>query len=353
MVNFLLGKQFGFTKYPCFLCMWDSRDRALHYTKKDWPMQEELVPCKERNVINDPLVDRDRIIFPPLHIKLNQAVHQGSGQGCDCFTYFCQAFPGLTMEKLKAGIFDSPQILQLIRHPEFENSMNEVKLEEWKALVQVVKTFLGNNKARNYAELVNNMLTAFRNLGCNISVKCTTYFYIWTGFLRTWVQWVTSRGRDSIRTWKRWRPGIRVAGTQSWWMTTVGIWRETSLPLSIPGVWKKKGKFKPWSLNNVEATSNLCVLTFINAHHSVYSNQCFYQVFNICCWQYIFSLKNIFRMICVDKNKLIMPQKCNRFCQKIWFFSNQPRKKNLTWWRETDAISWFSSANIPKSVVEI
>ena len=28
-----------------------------------------------------------------------------------------------------------------------------------------MKNFLGNNKARNYAELVNNMLTGFRNLG--------------------------------------------------------------------------------------------------------------------------------------------------------------------------------------------
>ena len=37
MVNFLLGQQFGFTKYPCFLCMWDSRDRSQHYIKKDWP----------------------------------------------------------------------------------------------------------------------------------------------------------------------------------------------------------------------------------------------------------------------------------------------------------------------------
>ncbi|XP_077778040.1 uncharacterized protein LOC144326075 [Podarcis muralis] len=57
-------------QYRCFLCMWDSRDRAQHYTKKDWPVREELVPCKERNVFNDPLVDRDRILFPPLQIKL-------------------------------------------------------------------------------------------------------------------------------------------------------------------------------------------------------------------------------------------------------------------------------------------
>ena len=77
----------------------------------------------------------------------------------------------LTIEKLKAGIFDGPQLHKLIRDPEFENSMNEVELEAWKAFVLVVKNFLGNNKARNYAELVANMLTAFRNLGCNMSIK--------------------------------------------------------------------------------------------------------------------------------------------------------------------------------------
>ena len=118
MVNFLLGRQPGFTKYPCFLCMGDSRDHAQHYTKKDRPLREELVPCKERNAINDPLVERNRILFPPLHIKDG-----------DRFTYLCQAFPGLTMEKLKSGIFDGPQIRELLRDPKFENSMNEVN---WK-----------------------------------------------------------------------------------------------------------------------------------------------------------------------------------------------------------------------------
>ena len=39
------------------------------------------------------------------------------------------------MEKLKAGIFDGPQIRQLFRDPEFENSMNEVELEAWKAFI--------------------------------------------------------------------------------------------------------------------------------------------------------------------------------------------------------------------------
>ena len=131
------------------------------------------MPCKERNVINDPLVDTERILFPLLHIKLSliKQFTKALDKDGDCFTYLSQEFPGLTMENLKTGIFDGPQIRQHIRDPEFENSMNEVELEAWKAFVLVVKNFLGNNKARNSAELLNNMLTAFKNLACNMSVK--------------------------------------------------------------------------------------------------------------------------------------------------------------------------------------
>src|SRR5277367_6713306 len=31
MLGFLMGMQSGFTKYPCFLFLWDSRDVAQHY----------------------------------------------------------------------------------------------------------------------------------------------------------------------------------------------------------------------------------------------------------------------------------------------------------------------------------
>ena len=54
--------------------------------------------------------------------------------------------------------------------------MDEVALEAWKAFVLVVKNFLGSNKVRNYTELVNNMLTDFRNLGSNMSVKMHDLF---------------------------------------------------------------------------------------------------------------------------------------------------------------------------------
>ena len=69
------------------------------------------------------------------------------------------------------SFFDGPQVRQLIRAPEFEKSMNKLELEAWKAFVLVVKNFLGNTKASNYEEVVNNILTAFKNLGCNMSIK--------------------------------------------------------------------------------------------------------------------------------------------------------------------------------------
>ena len=66
----------------------------------------------EANVINEPLVAREKIILPPLHIKLGlmkQFVKALPVTG-DCFNFICRAFPSFTIQKLKAGIFDGPQI---------------------------------------------------------------------------------------------------------------------------------------------------------------------------------------------------------------------------------------------------
>ena len=44
MVNFLLGQQSGYTKYPCFICLWDSRSKENHYILKNWPPRTEMIP---------------------------------------------------------------------------------------------------------------------------------------------------------------------------------------------------------------------------------------------------------------------------------------------------------------------
>ena len=40
----LLGLQIGYTKYMCFLCLWDSRANNKHYTQKDWPLRSKSSP---------------------------------------------------------------------------------------------------------------------------------------------------------------------------------------------------------------------------------------------------------------------------------------------------------------------
>ena len=172
MVNFLLGQQSGYTKYPCFLCMWDSRAKSEHWTRKEWPLRKEMIVGK-KNIIHQPLVTSEKIILPPLHIKLGimkQFVKALNRDGA-CFRYLCNAFPGMSMEKIKAGIFNGPQIRQLTKDLQFAGHMTERELAAWTALVLVIKNFLGNYKASNYAELVSNMLSSFKNLGCHMSIK--------------------------------------------------------------------------------------------------------------------------------------------------------------------------------------
>lgn len=172
MVNFLLGQQGGYTKYPCFICLWDSRAKDQHWVRRHWPLRESMT-VGEKNIVAEPLVDRNNIILPPLHIKLGlmkQFIKALNRDGT-CFGYICTKFPALSKEKIKAGIFDGPQIRQLINDHQFQDSMNDTEAAAWSSFCMVVKNFLGNYKSPNSDELVENMLTAFCALGCNMSIK--------------------------------------------------------------------------------------------------------------------------------------------------------------------------------------
>jgi hypothetical protein len=58
----------GHAKLCCFLCEWEGRAKDKNYKIKDFPMREKSVPG-EKCVRNQPLVDKDKILLPPLHIK--------------------------------------------------------------------------------------------------------------------------------------------------------------------------------------------------------------------------------------------------------------------------------------------
>ena len=88
-----------------------------------------------------------------------------------CFQYISWAFPGLSSKKLKAGIFDGPQIRKLIKDPNFQHSMGKIELASCLNFVEVVQSFLGNHKANNYKDIAQKLLDNFQALGINMSIK--------------------------------------------------------------------------------------------------------------------------------------------------------------------------------------
>ena len=69
VIGLLVGMQAGFTKYCCFLCLWDSRAVSQHYKQKDWGSRSTFIPG-EHSLKENPLVDTNKVLLPPLHIKL-------------------------------------------------------------------------------------------------------------------------------------------------------------------------------------------------------------------------------------------------------------------------------------------
>ena len=116
LVGLLLGLQGGYTTFPCFLCLWDSRARTEHQIKRDWPVHSELI-LGSLTVLAPPLMDCSRIMFPPLHIKLGIMTQfvKALEKGSNFFKYICMKFPGLAIETVKAGIFHGLQIQKLMK----------------------------------------------------------------------------------------------------------------------------------------------------------------------------------------------------------------------------------------------
>ena len=89
----------------------------------------------------------------------------------ECFKYICRSFPGLSIEKFKAGIFDGPEIQKVMQDENFILSMNLLEADAWRGFVGVVQNFLGNRRAANFEEVVQKMLDAYQRLGANMSIK--------------------------------------------------------------------------------------------------------------------------------------------------------------------------------------
>jgi hypothetical protein len=115
-----MGFQGGFTKFPCYLRLWDSRDTKAHYYWRDWPQRTKFSVGK--NIVKlEPLVNPWKLLMPPLHIKVRLMKQFGTALDKEsaAFEYLRDFFPKVSEGKVKAGVFVGPQIKKILECKEF------------------------------------------------------------------------------------------------------------------------------------------------------------------------------------------------------------------------------------------
>ena len=190
VVAILCGLQAGYTKNMCYLCLWDTRYSGNQYEKNDWPKRTEF-QTMQNNLINKPLIPIEKILLPPLHIKLGIVKNfiKSLDKNGPAFLELQKNFPRLSTMKIKegillylfnqivcfinkiVGILNGPDIRRLTRSELFEDALNATEQKAWKNVKDLIKNVLGNSRASNWKEIVQNTICSFKPLEVRMSLK--------------------------------------------------------------------------------------------------------------------------------------------------------------------------------------
>ena len=91
---------------------------------------------------------------------------EGSG-----FAFLQEKFPRISMKKLKVGIYDGPQIRELMKDPMFDEALSKVELSAWQSLKLIATNFRENRRSAEYEKEIEEPQESFRPLGAQMSVK--------------------------------------------------------------------------------------------------------------------------------------------------------------------------------------
>lgn len=171
VLNFIMGLKSGYAKYPCFHCMFDSRNSGLDFdSKKTWP--------KRDNFDKNPLVPIEKIAFPFLHIKLGifQKFVKTIDKESACFQFICSHFKK-SDAKLINGIFTGPEIRYLMKNKDFPSTMTDVQLAAWLNFCDIATNVLGKSVTTDWREKVDSLMSSYQNMGCpNVTIKMHLLF---------------------------------------------------------------------------------------------------------------------------------------------------------------------------------
>ncbi|GBN16258.1 hypothetical protein AVEN_117115-1 [Araneus ventricosus] len=143
VIAVLVVLQAGYTKF--FLLSVPVGQKKSTTTKRQF-----LIPSV-KNEENEPLVASEKILLPPLHIKLG--LMKNFVKAMDCggsgFQYLRLKFPKVSETKIKEVIFVGPQFRQLMKDPVFESKLTKKEAAAWTLFKELEENFFENHKAEN------------------------------------------------------------------------------------------------------------------------------------------------------------------------------------------------------------
>jgi hypothetical protein len=109
---------------------------------------------------------------------------------------------------VKEGIFIGPLIQEVMQDPGFRSTLSDTEKAAWNAFKSVCTNFLGNHRAKNYREIVSEMLKCFQVMKCNMSLK----LHLLDAYLdffqkKTREKLVMNTVKDFTKTFPSWRNG--------------------------------------------------------------------------------------------------------------------------------------------------
>jgi hypothetical protein len=69
-----------------------------------------------------------------------------------------QEFPKISEAKKKEAIFVGPQTVQAFEEQNFSRKLDSTERSVWKAFENICRNFLGNKKAENCSEIVQELI---------------------------------------------------------------------------------------------------------------------------------------------------------------------------------------------------
>ena len=167
------------------------------------------------------------------------------------FEYLRNKLPNVSDAIIKEGVFIGPQIRELMQDKQLYEDLNETERNAWLSFKRICKDFLRNHKTAKYQHIVQDLLTSYKAMRCNMKLKIHFLESHLDSSQKISAKSVTNTVKDFTKTFWLRKSRTKASGPDVCWQTIAGHWRgmylkpitgENHMPLHF------RGKFLPVSL---------------------------------------------------------------------------------------------------------